>query len=570
MILRVLGAFGWLRWRILLNSLERRGSRDVIERLSGAFEQLVPVIAAVVMIPSVLALAAAGAFAGWSLGHGEGRVYLFDVLRVLLFGASVVAIVGPILLPAGERTNAVRLLLLPIPRALLYVAQSMSALADPWIVLAGAVVLAIPVGLAAAGAVQGAALALLGGVLLLGALTGLALLVTSVMHMVVRNRRRGEMLTLIVVLVLPALALLPSLLGGERQRARTNRDAAQSQPAPRDGGPPAWWTTIERAGRAVAPSELYAAAARAASDARYREAAIPLAALAAGTLVLHALAFAAFVHLWGSPGVIGAGQARAGARTVMWQLPGLAPETSAIALNQLRLALRTPRGRSIVLSPAIVFAMFAAMMWRGQTGMQFGFISLESGLGLAAFGSFVALISILPFAMNQFAIDRAGLTLVMLGPVDTPSLLRGKAIGNALIAAIPATFCILASLALFPGGHPALWLSVPLGLTAIYLLASPAAAALSAMFPRAVDLNSIGRGSNAHGAAGLLGTLIFFAAGVPVLLLTLLATRGVERPALAPVFLLVWAAMCAGIAILLFRGAAALFESRRENLGMVK
>ena len=70
---------------------------------------------------------------------------------MVLFAACGLTIVGPILLPAGDRTNAVRLLLLPIPRGVLYLAQSMSALADPWIVLAGVLVVALPVGIAAAG-----------------------------------------------------------------------------------------------------------------------------------------------------------------------------------------------------------------------------------------------------------------------------------------------------------------------------------------------------------------------------------------------------------------------------------
>ena len=109
--------------------------------------------------------------------------------------------------------------------------------------------------------------------------------------------------------------------------------------------------------------------------------------------------------------------------------------------------------------------------------------------------------------MNQFAIDRAGLTLTMLAPVDTMTLLRGKAIGNAVIAVIPGTVCFIAAALLLPGGDPALWVCIPLTAIAAYVTAAPVAAILSAIFPRAVDLNSIGRGSNAHGAAGLLGML---------------------------------------------------------------
>ena len=76
---------------------------------------------------------------------------------------------------------------------------------------------------------------------------------------------------------------------------------------------------------------------------------------------------------------------------------------------------------------------------------------------------------------------------------------------------------------LLPGGDLALWVCIPLTAIATYLTAAPIAAILSAIFPRAVDLNSIGRGSNAHGAAGLLGMLAFVAAAAPGTLLAMLA-----------------------------------------------
>ena len=103
---------------------------------------------------------------------------------------------------------------------------------------------------------------------------------------------------------------------------------------------------------------------------------------------------------------------------------------------------------------------------------------------------------------------------------------------------------------------------------AAYLIVAPIAAMLSAIFPRPVDLNSIGRGSNAHGAAGLLGMLAFLAAAAPgTLLISLVVGVCSGRPGLAAVLLLVWTAICLGISLVLFR-LAALFERRRENLGL--
>ena len=86
--------------------------------------------------------------------------------------------------------------------------------------------------------------------------------------------------------------------------------------------------------------------------------------------------------------------------------------------------------------------------------MDVGPFQVESGLSLASFVAFVSLLSILPLAMNQFAIDRAGLTLAMLVPLETAALLRGKAIGNALIASIPAGICLAGAAIFFPFWKP--------------------------------------------------------------------------------------------------------------------
>jgi hypothetical protein len=208
-------------------------------------------------------------------------------------------------------------------------------------------------------------------------------------------------------------------------------------------------------------------------------------------------------------------------------------------------------------------------MYRGRGDMELGFIALQSGVGLAAFGSAAALLSILPIAMNQFAIDRAGLTLAFLSPLTDREILAGKAIGNGLIVSATALVCTAGAFVAFPGGSAWLWLSVPIALTATYVLVTPVAAALSAIFPRSVDMNSIGRGSNAHGAAGLLGFLAFIVAGVPCALAVVLASQILHRPALAPLFLLLWLAIAAALAVALFVPVRELFARRRENLAMV-
>ena len=297
---------------------------------------------------------------------------------------------------------------------------------------------------------------------------------------------------------------------------------------------PEWLRTASSVLYALTPSELLSAASSDALDRRAGEAAESVAKLAITSGLVHSIGLLTFGFILGSPGSSNTRKSASRSVARVVRIPGIPAGVSAVAFAQVHLALRTPRGRSIMFSPLLVFIVFAFIMRRSFEGVEFGFISLHSGLGLATFGAGVCLLAILPIAMNQFAIDGAGLTLALLSPLRDLDLLAGKAIGNAIIAAAPATLCVTLALMLFPAGDPALWACLPLGLTAVYLLVAPAAAALSAAFPRAVDLNRIGRGSNAHGAAGLLGMIAFAVSAAPPSIIVLVATRLTGNSWLAP------------------------------------
>lgn len=555
-MLRILRAFAWMRWRVLINSLEHTGARDTLERFSLAIEQIGPLIALVFFVPSTLAAAGLGAAAGYALATGETQRLLFEIGRYLLLTALVLSAVAPIAMPASARTNTVRLLLLPIGRPTLYAGQLAGVLADPWLLISVPFVLLVPVGLAAGGAFASAALALAAGVLLVVTLVGVVGLVTSLLHILVRNQRRGEFVALLFIFLFPLIALWPALSSvDQKDRARTDGAVRRA---------PAWVTPIERAAPYV-PTELYARVVREAAAGPPQEGLRPLAGLGALVAGLHALGFFVYGRVLDSPTGVGR---RAARRHWSLRLRGMSAATSAVALAHLRLVMRTPRGRAILLSPLIIVAMFGVMLSRATGDLRVGFISLESGVGLATFGAAASLLAILPVAVNQFAVDGAGLTLVLLSPVSDRELLAGKAIGNGLTISCPLMLCLLASLVAFPGGSVWLWLSVPLAIAATYVLTSPATAALSAIFPRPVDMNSIGSGSNAHAAAGLLGMMAFAAAGVPCALLVLFATSILGQPALAPVFLLIWLSMCVALAAGLFVPVRKLFARRRENLAI--
>jgi hypothetical protein len=544
---------------MLVNSLEKTGSRDALERFSLAIEKLGPILAAILLIPSALALFVLGLAGGYRLAS-EDQSVVFTFARYLLMVVPVLAVVGPLFLPAADRTNPIRLLLLPIPRSTLYVAQSAAALGDPWNLLLLCLLAGIPAGLAARGALLPALVSLIAAVLLLAVVLALSALATSIVHLVVRDRRRGELAALVFIIVIPVVSMLPALIGDDGRRG--DRARAPLIPAP-----------VAEAGRqafAAYPTELFVRGTRGAAGGDARAAIIALGGLSALVLLLHGAGVVAFRRVLDSPGSTGGRRAGPMRPAWSWRLPGLSPGASAVALAQLRLALRTPRGRSIFLSPLAMFLIFAVMMYRGGGGMDFGPYKFASGLGLATFTAFICMLSILPIAMNQFAVDRAGLTMTLLSPLEDGELLAGKAAGNALVIAPPALASMVAALLLFPGGSPYSWMALPLGLLASYLLVAPIAAIASATFPRSVDMNSIGRGSNAHGAAGFIGLIAFAIAGVIPLALALVATRVLDRPYLAPVLLAGWCLAAGVIAKLLFIPARRIFATRRENLAMIR
>jgi hypothetical protein len=556
---RIFRAFLWMRWRIFVNSLERTGARDALERFSVAIDKLGPIMAMILLIPSSIGLFVLGLTAGFGIATGAWLLPMELVRFFLLLGLAM-SIAGPIVLPTRDTGNVVRLLLLPIPRAALYVSQVTAALADPWIALMVPVLVAVPIGLAIGLQFVTALIALVAGLVFLLFVLGLTNLASSTLHVLLRDRRRGDIVMLIAVLILPMIGILPQFI-----MKPEHRDGRRLTRAEREALPPSPVATAVLRLAPYVPSEAYRRTIR---DGRQRpvNASFPLGELLLLTLFIQGAALAMFNRVLDMP--VSLGTRRAGALGGLWDrvIPGLSPAASAIAFTQLRLALRTPRGRATIGSPLLMPIILAALAYQGGGSLGRFLASNGNGLALATFAGFAAVLALIPLAMNQFAVDKAGFTRQMLAPLSIRDLLVGKAVGNALIAAGPALFCFVMSAVLLPGGNPALWLALPLALVSSYVLLSPAAAALSAVFPKTVDLNSIGTNGNAHQAAGLLGMLSFAAAIAPSALLVWLAVRVLQRPDLAPLFLLGWCAIAFGIAQLLFIPVRRLVTSRIETL----
>jgi hypothetical protein len=188
---------------------------------------------------------------------------------------------------------------------------------------------------------------------------------------------------------------------------------------------------------------------------------------------------------------------------------------------------------------------------------------------LAFAGVAFAFMTLEASTLNQFAMDRAGLTLEFLAPVSDRDLIRGKAAGGAILAASRALLCYLAALIIAPGGSPFLWLAVIAGGAAVFFLLAPGGAIISALLPKTTDVGRIGKGGKPHPVASFLGMLCIAAGAGPAVGLVLGALFLFESPALAFLLVAGWAAVAAAISLPLFRLAESLLAQRRENLALV-
>ena len=554
---RIFRAFLWMRWRVLVNSLERTGSRDTLERFSVAAGKLGPIMAMVLLIPSSIALFVLGITAGFGIATGSMLMPL-EVLRYLTFLVVALTLLSPVVLPTRDGGSVTRMLLLPIPKTALYMAQVAGALADPWIALLAPTLFGVAIGMAVGLSAVGAIVALLAGAVFLLFILGVASLASSVIHLLLRDRRRGDLVMLVLVVVLPVIAIAPQFFFHEERVAGRRLTRAERQALP----PSQTELAIKRLLPYV-PSEMYYRATKSAPAPA--GAALPLAGLALATLAVQLAGFAAYRRVLDQPA--NQGIRRAGSFGGLWNrvIPGLSPAASAVAFTQLRTALRSPRGRATIGSPLLMPLVLAGLGYQ-RGGLPIPGIQGHYGLALAAMGCFAAILGLIPLSMNQFAIDKAGFTRYMLSPFGIDDLVLGKAVGNAMIAGGPMLFCFVLPTLILPGGRLALWLALGLALIATFVLLAPAAAALSAVFPKSVDLNSIGNGSNAHQGATLLGMLAFLLSAAPSALLAFVAIGFLHRTELAPLFLLAWCAIAFAISYLLFIPVKRLVASRCETL----
>ncbi len=566
-VARYLRALMWLRWRMLMRSLSRGRGRDIVERFSLAAQTLVPIIAIILMVPAALGLGAVGFLAGFWAGQPAGATML-TVVHITLMFACGFTLFAPLVFPASsEASGQLRLLLLPIPRGVLYFLQMLGVLADPWLGILLPLFVGIPIGFALSGRPLGALVTLVCGIGMIAIVVGLAMLSASLLQLLLRNRRRGERAMVAAMLGFMLISMLPSFLVPDfddaRERRRSERPGRLERQGDGDRSTRPLRRVLSGVGLALPPGQ-FTAAARAASAGRAGAAAGWTGALMLATFALHAVAWRAYRRLIETPATSGPRRTRDRAGSTRRQVPGLTAGASAVAWAFARLCFRTPRGKIVIFGVVMTLPLLWVLMVRtAEFPLLF---TLRPGLSIGIFGLGIMLLSLGPLSLNQFACDGAGLTLQTLMPISDRELLIGKAVGGALVLLGPAVVVLGIGIAASPSTPVSLWFALMMGTAATYAVLAPINAMLSAIFPRKVNLASIGRDSNPHQAANFLGFVSVVAAAAPAALAAAAGALLFRSAGITALLVGVWAVVAVAIASLALRLVERLVARRRENL----
>ena len=566
-VARYLRALMWLRWRMLMRSLSRGRGRDIVERFSLAAQTLFPIVAIILMVPAALGLGAVGFLAGFWAGQPAGATML-TVVQLTLILACGFTLFAPLVFPASsEASGQLRLLLLPIPRGVLYFLQLLGVLADPWLGILLPLFVGVPIGFAVSGRPLGALVTLVCGIGMIAIVVGLAMLSASLLQLLLRNRRRGERAMVAAMLGFMLISMLPSFFVPDfedrRERRRSERAGHVERRRDARPGERRFLRVLSGIGQALPPVQ-FTAAAKAATAGRAGSAVTWTAALILAAAALHALAWRVYRRLIETPASSGGRRPRDRAGPARRRLPGLSPGASAVAWSFARLCFRTPRGKIVIFGVVLTLPLLSVLMLRAG---EFPFLfTVRPGLTMGIFGLLITLLSLGPLSLNQFACDGAGLTLQTLMPISDRELLVGKAVGGALVLMGPAAVVLGIAIAASPSTPISLWLALIMGTAATYAVLAPINAMLSVIFPRKVNLASIGRDSNPHQAANFLGFVSVVAATAPAALAAATGALLFRSAGITALLVGAWAVAAIAIASLALRLVERLVASRRENL----
>ncbi len=567
-MIRLLRVFLWLRWRLFVNGLKGGRQRDSAERTARISAFLIRVIFGFFFLLGAVLLGWLAFRAGGLLGAGEieAEPVFFGVRAIVFIAFGTMLLLIPLgLSEQGTVAESASFILLPVGRRALHGLEVTTALANPWVVLLLPGVVLLPAGLFLSGRPFLALHAVAAGLLLLGLAACFATLLTFLTQWLLRDRGRGEIFVLLLFTTIVLVSFLAPLAGDEEMRG------LEEGPPSAAGQTGSDWAFIpDLPGWTVGiPSELYASSIHAAVERGAGAGLVRLAGLLLEAAFLFALSSAIHRKLLDSPE---AGRSRgrsARRREGALHLPGLSSAVSAVAQAQVRAVLRTVQGKMGVCIGGGLTIVFGFMGQRVPEMVPAGTVILTDGSVMAAAGILTALISLHPILLNQFAADGAGLALQFLVPISDRDLVRGKAVGGAILFGIAALPCIAAAFLFGAAASSWQWMAVLLGMASVYTVMVPGGALLSTWFPKPADLSKIGAAGNAHGTARLIGFLLTLFALVPPGLIIQVAGRQNGRPILALVLVALWTILAGAFSFTLLAPIATAVRERRENLALV-
>jgi hypothetical protein len=448
--------------------------------------------------------------------------------------------------------------LLPIPSGLLRNLELLRVLQDPFVLLAGVALVALPFGIAAGGRPLLALIALLAGLGLLAVLVAWGGVWALLVQIVFRKRRRAELAVLVFIVLLSVLGLVPQLLirgddHGARASApvrhaeRSATPARERVPAVLGWSPPGLWATAVTAGERKA----------------WRDTLLRLTALATIAVVGWTVTVPLHRRLLEEPASERSGIRKSRLDTG-FRLPFVPVGEQAVAGAAVRTFLRSVHGRQTLVTPTLMVGILAVASTHGRAAghLPMGPLML---IGIAVLGS-VGSLGVL--TCNQFAVARAGLVLELLQPISVQAMVRGRMLAAAPLFLATLTPALVVIAAFGGAVNQALLLASWIGAVAVHLGLAPVASVLSAVFPRAADLASFGR-ARPHQAAALLHLLASVALVAPVAGLIAIAALLLRQPLLAIPLTAGWLALTAFVSLRLTGPVSRLVDAHRENLVMV-
>jgi hypothetical protein len=564
-VIRYFRAFVWLRWRLLANSMRGAKRRDTLEQVSRALALLTPVILMVMSLGLVVATSVLAFTGGRSAANGlfSPQMGVFILRIALAIMLAVLALFAIIVPSQTSLTRYTRLLLLPIPRRVLHLIEVAASLADPWLLWIIPGVLAFAVGVAAGGRPAAGLVAAVAAIALIFTFAAINSLLSFLVAWLIRNRRRSEIFTLVFVVGISAVSLLPALFAGGIDRRESGSRGRQEPFSVTDFDRrlPAWTAGL--------PTELYGRAVLGAMREDSRAVTAGLAGLAIEFGILLVLSGLVHNRLLDTPMGGRRRSSRDTTQASVFQLPLLGPRASAVAWAQFRTAMRSVRGRLMLVLSGPMIAVLVLIVTRVEPDEKWPRFLLAHGYFMLGAGGIFALYALQPFTMNLFGTDRGGLTSQFLLPLDDAEIARGKIAGCLLLLMPTMALTLVAAAAVAPSGSPFYWAAAFLGVIATFLWLSPIGVWLSALFPQAADLSRTGSGGNPHALPMFLGTVLVALIAAPAALIVVIGAFWLHQPLLTLGVMGFWTLLAAGVAHPLVVFASRAITMRRENLSMI-